>query len=138
MTKSFSLDQLHEYLSAQIKQIAAVHKEAEEIQIGFNSSYVEWKAKHDAALEGLTDAILEKLDQVGQDLRSLIEEQEVKERKIIAERMQELRQKLIPETQAEADELLRKGQELARQLRQLNPQLDAREEALKAQRDERI
>jgi chromosome segregation ATPase len=136
MTKSFSLDQLHRYLSDQTNRIAAVHKEAEEIQIGFNSAYVEWKAKHDAALEGLTNRILEKKDQIGSDLESLIEERLVKENQILAERMQELRQKLIPETQAEADGILGKGQELAEQLRQLNPQLNAREEALKSQRAE--
>jgi len=55
-------------------------------------------------------------------------------RRLLAERRTELREKLIPQTQAEADAVLVQAQEQTKALRQLNPRLDKREESYKAQR----
>lgn len=134
MSKSFSLERLSKYITEDLAKIGAVRKEVEEIQIGFNSAYVEWKAEHDATLERLTEAVTDGLDEVGPDLEALVIERLVEERRVIGERRQSLRDKLIPESQAEADATLAEGGRLTEKLRQLNPSLDQREEMQKAMR----
>jgi predicted nucleic acid-binding Zn-ribbon protein len=133
MSKSLSLKEFSKYIVESVERIGAVRQEVAEIQVGFNSAYVEWKAQHDAALERLVEAVTGRLDEVGPDLRARIEERVIEEQRTIAERRQELQDTLIPETQAEADGKLQEGQELVAELRQLNPRLDQREEELKAQ-----
>ena len=133
MGTNFSLGSLYRYITNNVERILAVRKETEEIQIGFNSSYVEWKAKHDAALERLSEAVVNRLGEVGSALHSPIQERTVEERRIIAERQKELREKLIPETQTKTDKALREGQSLTEKLRELNPRLNEYEENLKVQ-----
>jgi len=111
-----------------------VGREVEEIQVGFNSAYVEFKANHDAQLASLTETLFEKLDNLGPELRAPIDKRAVEERRLLAERRTELRDKLIPQTQAEADTVLAQAQEQTKTLRQLNPRLDEREETYKAHR----
>jgi len=134
MGKRFSLKNLSTYISDTIQEIGTVRKEVEEIQIGFNSAYVEWKAEHDATLERLTETVTDQVEGIGPDLRALVEERIIEEKRIIEARRLELRDDLIPATQAEADQVLSEGQRLTEKMRQLNPSLDQREEKLKAQR----
>ena len=134
MPRTVSLEQLHDFLSDNRRKINEVGREVEEIQVGFNSAFVEFKADHDAQLARLTETLFEKLDSLGPELRALIDERAVEECRLLAERQTELREKLIPQTQAEADVVLAQAQEQVKALRQLNPQLNEREEAYKAQR----
>ena len=134
MPRTVSLDQLGDFLSDNRRKIDAVGREVEEIQVGFNSAYVEFKADHDAQLASLTETLFKKLDNLGPELRTLVDERAVEERRLLAERRTELREKLIPQTQAEADAVLAQAQEQTKALRQLNPRLDEREESYKAQR----
>ena len=134
MPRTVSLEQLNDFLSDNRRKIDAVGREVEEIQVGFNSAYVEFKADHDAQLASLTETLFEKLDNLGPELRTLVDERAVEERRLLAERRTELREKLIPQTQAEADAVLAQAQEQTKALRQLNPRLDEREESYKAQR----
>jgi chromosome segregation ATPase len=136
MSKTYSLRELARYIEENVERIERVRQEVTEVQVGFNSAYVEWKAQHDAELERLSEAILAQQDQVGDPLRARIEERREEERRLIAERRTELRETLIPEKQAAADEVLAQGQALRQELRQLNPQLDRREERLKRLRNE--
>jgi hypothetical protein len=131
-----TLPQLSRYIEDTVRQIDGVRKEMEEIQVGFNSRYVEWKADHDAALERLVEAVLDRLDEVGPGLLDRIGEQAEEERRIIAERRDELRDTLIPQAQAEADEVLKEAQSIAEMMREENPRLDEKEERLKARRAE--
>ena len=133
MSNRLSLKQLSRYIAENVERISTVRREMAEIQVGFNSAYVEWKAEHDATLERLVEVVTGRLDEAGPDLRARIEDRIVEERRAITDRRQELRDGLIPETQAEADRTLQQGQELTAKLRQLNPRLDQREEELKAQ-----
>jgi predicted nuclease with TOPRIM domain len=135
MPRTVSLEQLNDFLSDNRRKVNAVGREVEEIQVGFNSAYVEFKADHDARLASLTETLFEQLDNVGPELRALIDERAVEERRLLAERRMELRENLIPQTQAEADAVLAQAQEQVKALRQLNPRLNEREEAYKAQRD---
>ena len=133
MPRTVSLDQLNDFLLDNRRKINAVGREVEEIQVGFNSAYVEFKADHDAQLASLTETLFEKLDNLGPELRTLVDERAVEERRLLAERRTELREKLIPQTQAEADAVLAQAQEQTKALRQLNPRLDEREEGYKTQ-----
>jgi len=134
MTRTVSLDQLNDFLADNRRKINAVGREVEEIQVGFNSAYVEFKADHDAQLASLTETLFERLDGIGAESRALVDERAIAERRLLAERRTELRDKLIPQTQVEADAILAQAQEQTKALRLLNPQLDKREEAYKAQR----
>jgi chromosome segregation ATPase len=138
----FSLQRLSDYIAETIDQIGKVRQEAQEIQLGFNSAYVEWKAQHDAALERLAGAVTATLEEAWPDasneagniLYTRITARTAEERLAISERGRELRESLIPNTQTEADQTLQEGQRLQTRLRALNPRLDQREEELKAQR----
>lgn len=132
MPQTVSLEQLNDFLLENRRKINEVGREVEEIQVGFNSAYVEFKANHDAQLARLTEALFTRLDGLGPELRALINERAVVERRLLVERRKELREKLIPQTQAEADAVLAQAQEQIQALRQLNPQLNEREEVYKA------
>jgi len=134
MPRTVSLEQLHDFLSDNRRKINEVGREVEEIQVGFNSAFVEFKADHDAQLARLTETLFEREDNLGSELRASIDQRAVEERRLLAERRTELREKLIPQTQAEADAVLAQAQEQVKALRQLNPQLNEREELYKAQR----
>jgi chromosome segregation ATPase len=134
MSKVLNLKQLSKYLADQMKQLGSMRDEVEEIQVGFNAAYVEWRADHDAALERLTAAISEDFGSISPQLAGLILERKVEEERIVAERIRELNDKLIPKTQQAADEALDQGQELTAKLKETNPRLDAREEKLKRRR----
>jgi len=136
MSKQFSLDKLSDYLDEQLVQIGAVRGELEEIQVGFNSAYVEWKADHDATLERLTEAMSDDLSSLSPELKTLIRARLGEEQPIIAARHQQLQEELLPQSQKAADEALAEGQKLTARMRESNPRLDAREEQLKAQRAE--
>ena len=134
MSNTISAEQLSDYLTEIIQKISRIQKEVEEIQVGFNSSFVEWKAKHDAKLERLSEAVLDRWETIGLDLQQKIETRWDEERSTLEKRREQLREELIPEIQAEADRLLENGQYLTESLRELNPQLNQREENLKARR----
>jgi hypothetical protein len=132
MGKRVSLGKLHGYILGKISQIRTVSEEMKEIQVGFNSKYVEWKAEHDATLERLVEAVLARMEEVGPELKGRIEELVAEERRVIDERRQELRDTRIPQAQAEADDLIKEGRTVVEFVREENPRLDEREEQLKA------
>jgi chromosome segregation ATPase len=134
MSKNLSSEQLSDYLTENIQQIGRVRKEVEEIQVGFNSSFVEWKAKHDAKLEQLTGVLIDSMNNIGPTLQHNIETRREEERQRLKEHREQLREQLIPGVQAEADQILENGQYLTDGLRELNPKLNQREEDLKARR----
>lgn len=129
-----SLRKLSGYIGDNMRQIDAVRQEMAEIQVGFNSKYVEWKADHDAALERLVETVINRLDEIGPDLKGRIDERVGEEKRVISERCQELRDTLIPQTQSEADTALKEGQSIVELMREENPRLNEREEKLKARR----
>jgi len=132
MGERISLGKLHGYLLGKISQIRAVSQEMEEIQVGFNSKYVEWKTEHDATLERLVEMVLARMEEVGPELKGRIEERVVEERRLVDERRQELRDTLIPRAQTEADDLIKEGRSVVGFVREENPRLNEREEQLKA------
>ncbi len=134
MPPTVSLEQLNDFLLDNRRKINDVGREVEEIQVGFNSAYVEFKANHDAQLSRLTETLFDRVDNLGPGLRTLIDQRALEERRLLAERRTELREKLIPQTQAEADAVLAQAQTQTKALRELNPRLNEREETYKAHR----
>lgn len=134
MSKTFSLDGFSRFISGSIEAIGRARTEVEEVQVGFNSAYVEWKAPHDATLARLVDTVLPRLEEVGSELRERVATRLEEERLTIAERREALDKTLLPERQVEADRLVQEGQRLTAELREMNPRLDRDEEAYKAQR----
>ena len=134
MPRTVSLEQLNDFLLKNRRKIDAVGREVEEIQVGFNSAYVEFKANHDAQLARLTEKLFMRLDALGPELRALIDERAIEERRLLEGRREQLREELIPQTQAEADAVLAQAQEQLQALRQLNPELNEREELYKTHR----
>jgi len=134
MGKKYTLDGFAGFISGTIKEIGTARQEVEEVQVGFNSAYVEWKAPHDATLAQLTETIDTRLDGLGPDLRDRVSERQVEERTTIATRLRDLELTLIPEAQTEADHMLLGGQRVLAELRELNPRLDREEELYKKRR----
>jgi DNA repair exonuclease SbcCD ATPase subunit len=131
-----SLEKLENFLEENIGKIETIEGEVEEIQVGFNSAYQEFKDQHDATLRLLSEKVVERLEAVEPELRDQIEQQAVDERGLIAQRMTELKETLIPTTQAESDDLLTQAQAEMASIRKLNPSLNEREEGYKAERAE--
>jgi chromosome segregation ATPase len=136
MPQNVSLKGLADFIATTQKALGALRTELDEVQTGFNSRYVEWKAEHDAMLERLTNEILAQYDAVGDAVQAQVAARLPAEAQAIAERREELAKTLIPEKETEADGLLARGRALKKKLRVLNPGLDAKEEALKAKRAE--
>jgi len=47
MSRKMLMEQLAAYLSDQVTRISRLEQEIEEIQVGFNSAYMDFKARHD-------------------------------------------------------------------------------------------
>jgi len=134
MSKKLSLSGLSDYIGEKIGAVGAVRQEGVEVQTRFNSVYVEWKARHDATLEQLVDAIVAAPEKMGLEFRRQVDDRLPEEQGMIEERRRQLRMELIPQARADADEALAVGKALTDKLRQMNPKLDKREERLKNQR----
>ena len=134
MSKTFSLGRLSDYIGENVGAVGAVRQEVVEIQTPFNSAYVEWKARHDATLEQLVEAIVAAPDEMGPEFRRQVDDRLPGEQETIAERRRELRTELIPGARSGADDALAAGKGLTNKLRQMNPKLDKREERLKNKR----
>lgn len=127
-----SADQFLRHLDEQHQEIQAVISELDECQIAFNGQYDLFRQQHDAHLARLTEQVLDALDDLPASWRAEIEQRATTEREQVTERRMELRETLIPVLQAEADQLLKDAQADLDRIRALNPQLDAKEERLKA------
>lgn len=136
MAQKMSLAQFGGFITQNVDRIKAVRQEAEELQVGFNGKYVEFKARHDATLASLVNKIVDDPKIAGRDLGRMIETRIGEERDTLAARRRELREKLIPEAQKEADDLLTAAQAQVEHYRQVNPQFDESEEEVKARQAE--
>ena len=75
MSRSFTTTGLSKFIEANIQDIEKVRREVEEIQLGFQSRYVEWRGKHDANLSTLHENVLRQPQAYGAGLQSLIDQQ---------------------------------------------------------------
>jgi predicted nucleic acid-binding Zn-ribbon protein len=136
MAKGVSLAQLGGFITQNIDRIQAVKKEAEELQVGFNGKYVEFKARHDATLTGLIRQVVDDPQIAGPELWPMIEAFIDEERARATDRRRELREELVPAAQKQNDDLLAAAQAEVENYRRVNPQFDESEEQVKARRVE--
>ena len=132
MARKMSMGQLADYFADQVEEISRLEAEIEEIQVGFNSAFVEFKARHDETLITLTDQVLVQYDEIAPALRARMEERRVVERETLQKRHQELRDDKIPAVRKETDEKLADARAAECALREDNPDWDLKEERLKA------
>lgn len=136
MIKSVSLAQFGGFIARNTDTIRAIRQEAEELQVGFNSKFVEFKARHDATLASLVNQIANQPEIAGPELGRMIADRLGEERSVIAARRRELREELAPAAQQETDGLLATAQAETEHYRLVNPQFDQSEEEVKARRVE--
>jgi len=132
MARKMSMGQLADYFAEQVEEISRLEAEIEEIQVGFNSAFVEFKARHDERLIALTDQVLAHYDEIAPALRARMEERRVVERETLQKRHRDLRDDEIPAARKEADEKLADARAAECALREDNPVWDQKEERLKA------
>jgi hypothetical protein len=132
MAEKMSVEQLASYLTEQVKQIQAIEKEVDEIQVGYNTAYAGFKKEHDATLASLTDAVIAQYDAVLPALRNRIGERAAIEGQRIVERRKALREVEIPSARQEVDKRQRLGREAETARAKRNPLVDKREERTKA------
>ena len=131
MARKLSMDQLADYFATQIDEIARLEGEIEEIQLGFNNAFVEFRTRHDETLIELTDQVLARYDEIAPELREGMEARRVEEQEILQTRRDVLREDLIPAARKEADEKMAAARLAEKELRKKNPLWDFREERLK-------
>lgn len=130
-----SQEKFRDFLTDHINAINEIRRELDEIQSGFTSRFMEFKAQHDSTLVRLTETLIPRQDELGAALNKRIQQQYAEERKQARARREELKT-LIPRTEQEVDTLLKKAQQQVAELRKLNPEFDEREEELKAEIEE--
>ena len=121
------------FIDGQNTKINAAFREIEELQKLFQGSYTRFRAEHDKTLAALGAQIESARDGSGDALKAPIDARVPAERKTIDARVATLEQKLIPGFQTEADKVLARAQSRTQELRTKNPQLNDREEKLKAE-----
>ena len=136
MAKGISLAQFGGFITQNMDRIKAVRQEVEELQVGFNSKYVEFKARHDATLASLVNQIADDPEIAGLELGRKIAGCIGEERTGLEARRRDLREELVPGAQKETDGLLAAAQAEVEHYRQVNPQFDQSEEEVKAKRVE--
>ncbi len=135
MAKRVSLAQFGGFIAQNVERIQAIRQEVEELQVGFNGKYVEFKAQHDATLTSLVNQITDDPEIAGPELGRMIADLIGGERETLEARRRELK-KLVPKAQKEADDLLASAQSEVERYRQVNPQFDQSEEEVKGRRVE--
>ncbi len=134
MKSEMNSEQMITWVGEQRMLIDAVVDQLEEVQVAFNAQFDAFLSEHNATLDRLADLVFDRLDSVSGELRSAIDEQLGEERDRIEQRRNKIRDDYLPRREQAADSLLEIAQKELAQLRSLNPQLDEREEKLKAQK----
>jgi len=136
MAERVSLAQFGGFIAQNMDRIQAVRQEAEELQVGFNGKYVEFRARHDATLAGLVNQIADDPEIAGPELGRMIADRIGEERAAAEARRRDLQEELVPTAQKEADDLLAAAQAEVDDYRTVNPQFDQSEEEVKARQVE--
>ncbi|MCL4393597.1 MAG: hypothetical protein M1482_02095 [Chloroflexi bacterium] len=134
MSRTVSAEAMRDLLDGASNQVTKAFQEIEQLQADFQGAYTRFKADHDKALSALV-AQIEAMpaDSLGKTLHRQIDARLPAEREIIADRVAQLEKEDIPGMQRQADDLVSKGQKEEGDLREINPRLNEREEALKGE-----
>lgn len=129
------------YFEKQVDQIQGLIQQLDEVQVTFNAQFDDFESRHDAHLDRLGQEVLQRLHgetagRVAAPLQAAIEAQLPIEQERIAARRAQLREEYLPQRRQEADETQSEAQVQLASLRTLNPQLDREEESIKRQKAE--
>ncbi len=133
MTRPLKAEELYRWVSDTRGSIASAFREVEQIQSEYQGSYTRLSAEHDQTLGALAGQIEAMSDPLDPALKQKLDAQTPVERAAIQKRLADLEGQEIPQTQKQADDLLKKGQDELAALRDLNKELNDREENLKKQ-----
>ena len=121
-------DEFLGYLNTQMSKLQQAYDEIGHVQREYQGSYVTFRTDHDRTLQALVDT---RSGSLPDPLPAQVEARLPAERQAVAQRVDEL-SKQIAAKQAEADARIAAVQAGMAEIRTLNPQLDQREEQLKA------
>jgi hypothetical protein len=134
MNQLLTANEFNDFLKQQQALVASAFKEVEEAQKEFQGKYTQFKTNHDKTMMALVDAIaVMPTESLGKGLRAQIDARVPAERKAIDERIAKLQKNDMPDMLRQADYLVKKGQKEESDLRDVNPKLNEKEEALKAE-----
>lgn len=126
-----SLRDFYRYLDDKRSELAACYKDVEEVQFEFNEIFRQEMAAWQEAVAFCFPRLVTQRDELPADFVVHIDRIEEEERARIRGEIADLEAK-IAELQGRSDALLRQGQEATDSLKRTNPELNAREEQLKA------
>ncbi len=129
MSPQVALANFHRYVQENITRISALYREIEEIQYRFNDIYGKLQSQWQESVEK-TASQLQQAELPAAQAEMLRGYQE-QERQKLEERIGQLRQQ-VAEKQETAEAALKEAQAELQRVRELNPVLNEREEALKA------
>ncbi len=132
MSRSLAAEAFRDFLQAERTKVTTAFQAVEHIQADYQGFYTRFRADHDKTLAALAER-LQALPADGRPktLQTAIDARVPAECEAIEKRIAELDQEL-PRLQKETDELVTQSQKSLATLRLLNPQLNDREEGLKA------
>jgi len=133
MGTKMSLADFYKYSRENRKRIADIYREIEEIQYQFNDLYARQVEERRKLVSAHVPLLLEHRDELPQELRQALDDQERVEREALEEEIAALKAETAEKRQ-KADDLIREAQRRVTNLRQQNPILDQQEEELKARR----
>ncbi len=132
MSRPYTAAAFRDFLQAERNRAANAFQAMEHIQADYQGVYTRFRADHDKTLAALADRVQAlSPDALPQELQAAIQARVPDECKAIEKRIADL-DKELPRVQKEMDELLAENQQKIAELRRLNPQLNEREERLKA------
>ncbi len=130
---NFSTATLQDYLKARSEQIERIIRLADRL----NETYVEKLGEvimtYESKVADVIEGIAADPAAGGAELEAAVAERLPEEQRIIAERREELREKLIPEIQQKADELVQESQKLKKARHTYNKKSHEKQEKLEAQ-----
>lgn len=129
MSPQVALANFHRYVQENITRISALYREIEEIQYRFNDIYGKLQSQWQARVEETAPQLLEA--ELPPQQAEMLRRHQEQERLKLEERISQLRQQVAEKQQA-ADAALKEAQAELQRVRELNPMLNEREEALKA------
>ncbi len=132
MPNRMSLDQLDKFLADARGKADAVSGELHEVQVQFVSAHQVNQTMHDATLNDLGLRAAYDLNALPADVHKAIDARVIVEHETLEKRRQELLSQVVPKAEQIADELLARAQHETKDIRSLNPRLNAEEEKRKA------
>ena len=130
-TYRMSLRDFFRYLDDKRSELAACYKDVEEVQFEFNDIFKRELAAWQELVAYLFPRVAAQRSELPEAFAGLIDRTEEEERARIRGEIADL-EKRIAELQERSDALLRRGQEATDSLKRANPELNEREEQLKA------